>query len=106
NPHYWLDPRNGAIVARNVADALAAADPANAAAYHSRAEAFAKHVEAAYARQSALAAKLPEKTIFTYHRSWSYFAAAFGLEVAANVEPVPGIPPTAKHLAELTEIAN
>lgn len=105
NPHYWLDPRNGAIVARNVADALAAADPSNAATYRARAEAFAKEVDAAYARQSAIAAKLPEKTIFTYHRSWSYFAAAFGLDVAANVEPVPGIPPTAKHLAELIDIA-
>jgi len=105
NPHYWLDPRNGAIVARNIAEALAAADPPNAAAYRARAEAFAKEVATAYARQSAIAAKVPEKTIFTYHRSWSYFAAAFGFDVAANVEPVPGIPPTAKHLAELIDIA-
>ncbi len=105
NPHYWLDPRNGAIVARNIADALAAADPPHAAAYRARAEAFGKDVAAAYARQSAIAAKLPERAIFTYHRSWSYFAAAFGLEVAANVEPVPGIPPTARHLAELIQIA-
>jgi len=105
NPHYWLDPRNGAIVARTVAEALAAADPPNAATYRARAETFAKEVDAAYARQSAIAAKLPEKAIFTYHRSWSYFAAAFGFDVAANVEPVPGIPPTAKHLAELIDIA-
>src|SRR5262245_16279247 len=31
NPHYWLDPANGAVVARNVAAALAQADPAHAA---------------------------------------------------------------------------
>ena len=105
NPHYWLDPRNGAVIARNIADALAAADPANAHQYHERAEAFAKEVDAAYKTDLALAGKLAEKSLFTYHRSWSYFAAAFGYEVVANVEPVPGIPPTARHLAELIQIA-
>ncbi|MEO5617400.1 MAG: metal ABC transporter substrate-binding protein, partial [Candidatus Eisenbacteria bacterium] len=33
NPHYWLDPRNGAQVARTIAAALAEADPANAERY-------------------------------------------------------------------------
>src|SRR5215510_8524195 len=40
NPHYWLDPRNGAVVAHNIADAFAKADPGNAAAYRERADAF------------------------------------------------------------------
>jgi zinc/manganese transport system substrate-binding protein len=58
NPHYWLDPRNGAIVAREIADGLAHVDPAHADDYHSRAEGFAKEVEAAYTRQLAAAAAL------------------------------------------------
>jgi zinc/manganese transport system substrate-binding protein len=45
------------------------------------------------------------KDILTYHRSWSYLAKAFDLDIAGTVEPVPGIPPTARHLAELVEIA-
>ena len=49
-------------------------------------------------------ATLSSKTLLTYHRSWSYFANAFGLEVVGNVEPVPGIPPTARHLAKLVSI--
>lgn len=105
NPHYWLDPRNGAIVARNAAEAFAAADPANAAAYRSRAEAFAREAQAAYERGRAAAAALPSKGVLTYHRSWSYFANAFGLDVVATVEPVPGIPPTARHLASLVQKA-
>jgi zinc/manganese transport system substrate-binding protein len=52
-----------------------------------------------------MANALPQKTIFTYHRSWSYFVDAFGLEVAATAEPIPGIPPTARHLAELVATA-
>jgi zinc/manganese transport system substrate-binding protein len=105
NPHYWLDPRNGAIVAGTIADALAQADPANASRYRTRAEAFAKDAQATWERNAEAAKKLPSRAVFTYHRSWSYFADAFGLEVVNTVEPVPGIPPTAKHLAELVEQA-
>lgn len=41
--------------------------------------------------------------IVTYHRDYTYFAGRFGLEVVDYVEPKPGIPPSAKHLVELTE---
>jgi zinc/manganese transport system substrate-binding protein len=105
NPHYWLDPRNGAIVAGTIADAFAKADPKNAAQYHENAEAFGKEAQAAYDRNAEAAKKLGSHEIFTYHRSWSYFADAFGFEVVNTVEPVPGIPPTAKHLAELVDQA-
>lgn len=105
NPHYWLDPRNGVVIARTIAEALARVDPANAAQYQERAEAFAKEAEAAWTRAKEAAASLPTKVVFTYHRSWSYFGDALGLEVAATAEPVPGIPPTARHLASLVAIA-
>ena len=42
------------------------------------------------------------RPIVTYHRDASYFAARFGLVVADYVEPKPGIPPSARHLEELT----
>jgi ABC-type Zn uptake system ZnuABC Zn-binding protein ZnuA len=105
NPHHWLDPRNGAIIARNIADAFARVDPAHAGEYRERAETFAKEAEATWQRTRDAAAALPAATVFTYHRSWTYFADALGLEVAGTVEPVPGIPPTARHLAELVAIA-
>jgi ABC-type Zn uptake system ZnuABC Zn-binding protein ZnuA len=104
NPHYWLDPRNGTIVAREIAEELGRLDPAHAAAYSARAEAFAKEVDAAYAKDQQLAASLPARTLFTYHRSWSYFAQAFGLEIVGEAEPLPGIPPTAKHLKDIVQI--
>ena len=104
NPHYWLDPGNGAQIARTVAEALAGADPAHASDYRSRAETLAKACEEARARGREQAAKLPVKEILTYHRSWPYLANAFGLTIVATVEPVPGIPPTARHLAELVDM--
>jgi len=42
--------------------------------------------------------------IVTYHKSWVYFCKLFGLEEAETVEPKPGIPPSAKHVAELVKM--
>jgi zinc/manganese transport system substrate-binding protein len=105
NPHYWLDPRNGVIVAREVAEELGRLDPAHSADYAARAEAFAQEAGKAYARGQQVVARMPVKTVFTYHASWAYLGHAFGLEIAATVEPVPGIPPTARHLQALVTIA-
>ena len=105
NPHYWLDPRNGGVIAHTIADALGKADPAHAAVYTSRADDFAKQCDAAFESGKKVADAIPNRVIFTYHRSWPYFANAFGFEIAGQAEPVPGIPPTAKHLADLVGIA-
>ena len=39
--------------------------------------------------------------VVTYHKNWSYFTTRFGFEIVGELEPKPGIPPTAKHLARL-----
>jgi zinc/manganese transport system substrate-binding protein len=104
NPHYWLDPRNGAIVAQGVAEALGRIDPTHAADYDARAKAFAKEVDSGRATGLQVLSELPNRVILTYHASWVYLAHAFGLEIAGNVEPVPGIPPTGRHLQDLIDL--
>jgi zinc/manganese transport system substrate-binding protein len=104
NPHYWLDPRNGAIVAAQVAEALAALDPAHAEFFAANAAQLAGEAETFAHEQAERIAALPVRTVLTYHRSWVYLAQVFGLEIVATVEPVPGIPPTAKHLQSLVQV--
>jgi len=50
-----------------------------------------------------LAEALPfrDRKIICYHKNWVYFSTLFGLRVADYVETKPGIPPTARHVAEL-----
>ena len=43
------------------------------------------------------------RKIICYHKNWIYFTTLFGLSVVDYVEPKPGIPPTARHVAELIE---
>jgi len=39
--------------------------------------------------------------IVTYHKNWVYLFKLFGLQEAGTVEPKPGIPPSARHVADL-----
>lgn len=41
------------------------------------------------------------EAIVTYHKSWSYLADRFGLDVIDQLEPKPGIPPAPGHIAEV-----
>jgi len=44
------------------------------------------------------------KKIVVFHKNWSYFTDLFGLNVAGTIEPKPGIPPSAKHVASLVNM--
>src|SRR5262249_54840782 len=70
NPHYWLDPRNGGVIAHTIADALGKVDPTHAADYTSRADAFAKQCNDAYDADKKVADAIPNRVVFSYHRSW------------------------------------
>lgn len=104
NPHYWLDPANGGIIAANVLAALKKADPANGAYYDSNYARFKAELAKRLADWKGAMGKEAGQKVISYHSSWIYFTTAFGLAIAGNVEPLPGIPPTAKHLAELVEL--
>src|SRR5262245_55866424 len=100
NPHFWLDPANGAPVARAIRDGILPISPADAPLFNQRCTDFEKRLGAAVVRwkEQARTLGLSGKKIVTYHRSWSYFARAFGLEVVDFVEPRPGIPPSPNHV--------
>jgi zinc/manganese transport system substrate-binding protein len=44
--HAWMDPKNGIVYVKNIAEALARTDPANAADYRARATAYIKDLQA------------------------------------------------------------
>ena len=104
NPHYWLDPANGIIIANNVTAALKKADPSNSQYYDKNYERFKEEAGKHITDWKSRLAKISGQKVITYHSSWIYFTTAFNLAIAGTVEPLPGIPPTAKHLAELVEI--
>jgi ABC-type Zn uptake system ZnuABC Zn-binding protein ZnuA len=104
NPHYTTNPDNGVIIARNIADALTAADPGGAATYSANLAKFQEEESRKMAQWKSEAAALSNHQLISYHSDWIYFADAFGLTFPAYVEPLPGIPPTPSHLADLLNI--
>jgi zinc/manganese transport system substrate-binding protein len=104
NPHYWLDPQNGIVIAQNISASLKEIDPANAAYYESRVDQFRKECLDRIEKWKSKIKPLAGANIVTYHSSWAYFAEAFGFSIVAKVEPFPGIPPTGKHLSDLVNL--
>lgn len=104
NPHYWLNPENGVVIARNILTGFQKADPAQADVFASNFARFKAECESKVATWKETLKPLASRNILEYHSSWVYFAAAFGLTIVGHVEPFPGIPPTGKHLAELVNL--
>jgi zinc/manganese transport system substrate-binding protein len=103
NPHVQLDPHNIARVADGLAKRLADLDPANAARYAQRNADFQSRWMAAMARWEQQGARLKGMPVVVHHRNWSYLVDWLGLTVIGELEPKPGMEPTASHLAELLE---
>jgi zinc/manganese transport system substrate-binding protein len=101
NPHYWLDPDNGRIIAKAIAAALSQASPGDKAYFDQRYADFDRRLAEAQKRWEAALAPYKGTKVVTYHRSWPNFTEHFGLDVIGYVEPKPGIPPSPSHTIEL-----
>jgi zinc/manganese transport system substrate-binding protein len=104
NPHYYLDPLDVKIMAKEVYDALATQDPENASYYEKNYNDYIKLLDAKISEWNNKMAKAKDKPIVFFHSSWIYFADQYGIKIAGYVEPKPGIPPTPSHNAELINL--
>jgi zinc/manganese transport system substrate-binding protein len=101
NPHYWLDPDNGRVIARAIAAKLTELDPAGAAEYKANLAAFEAKVSEGEKRWDAALGPFAGTQLVTYHNSWPNFLKRFKLVAAGYIEPKPGIPPSPSHTVEL-----
>lgn len=107
NPHVHLDPRRLLSIAEALTARLATIDPENAADYRARFENFEFRWKEAIARWEERAAPLKGARAVVHHKNWAYLFDWLGVERVAELEPKPGLPPTASHLAELnSELAD
>ena len=101
NPHYWLDPLNGKVIARNIADGLERIDPNNKIFYEANLQAFYKKINEKMLEWQIKMAPFKGSKIIAYHNEWCYFEKRFGLEVVDFMEPKPGIPPSPSQLVKV-----
>ena len=103
NHHYWLDPANNEIIARNILDKLTNVDPANTASYRDNYDRFVVRLREKIKEWDGLMEPYRGTQIVTYHRSWNYLARRYGLRILGYVEPKETLPPSAAYLASLVD---
>ena len=103
NPHYWLDPGNGRLIARTIRDKLIALSPTDRAGFEQRYAQFDTRLVAAEKKWDAALAPYKGAKLVTYHRSWPNFMERWGLNVIGYVEPKPGIPAPPTHIIQLID---
>lgn len=106
NPHMHLDPQRLLVVADALSARLAALDPDHRAQYENALADFRQRMTTAMARWQQQAAPLRGENLIVHHRSFSYLLNWLGINTVAELEPKPGLPPTAAHLAELVSVAS
>lgn len=104
DPHIWLDPARAAQMVRNIRDGLSSRYPQyreifaqNAAAYCDRLAALSDEIHDGLSKLSC-------RQLVTFHDGFSYFADAFGLEIAAAMEVEAGSEVPAKELEEIVRL--
>jgi len=103
NHHYWLDPGNTMIIARNITDKLAEVDLPNAAYYRSNYERFTAHFGEHLKEWDKLMEPFRGMQVVSYHRSWNYLLRRHGLKVFDYIEPKETLPPSAAYMASLVD---
>jgi zinc/manganese transport system substrate-binding protein len=103
DPHAWQDLANGRVYVGNIAAALAAADPAHAADYARRANAYQAELTDLDRWVKAQIAAVPagKRKIITTHDAFQYFGRAYGIEFRAPVGMSEDSEPNAGAVATL-----
>lgn len=104
NPHFWLDPGNGRVIARAISAKLSALDPAGKAEYGANLARFESALTAAEKSWDATLSPFAGTEVVTYHNSWPNFLKRFRLVAAGYIEPKPGVPPSPAHIVELVSL--
>jgi zinc transport system substrate-binding protein len=105
DPHVWLDPARFAAVADELGEQLAAADPAHAADYRSRAAAVHAELTALDTEYATKLETCRRREIVTSHTAFQYLAQRYGLTEIGITGISPEAEPSPRRLAEVTREA-
>jgi zinc/manganese transport system substrate-binding protein len=103
DPHAWQNPNNVVLYVRNIAAALAQADPEGAGLFEARADAYAKELQEldAWAKTQFATIPLAKRKVITSHDAFGYFAAQYQITFLAPQGVSTDAEPSAKGVAKL-----
>lgn len=101
NPHVHLSPEQLPEIARALAQRLGEIEPEQAAAIQGRYIRWRGDWNSLRAEWRAMAEALEGQSVVVQHSNFGYLLRWLGVETAADLEPKPGLPPSASHLSQL-----
>jgi len=102
NPHLHADPQRLLQVAQALAQRLASLAPAERAGVQQRLQAFDEEHRRKMSQWTQQTQSLRGRAVVAQHSTFGYLWAWLGMQVLADLEPKPGLPPTPAHLQRLT----
>ena len=104
NPHYSLSPVSAQRMTVTLAKAMMAVDPANADLYKENARKLVEEFADLHRELNEKLAPLAPLKIVTFHKAWTYFADAFGINIVGVIEPKVGITPSPSDIKRMAEL--
>jgi zinc transport system substrate-binding protein len=103
DPHVWLSPANGKIIARNILNALNDVAPEHAETFQANYEGLVADIDALDAQIKAIFSSVEQTKFMVYHPAWGYFADQYGLTQLPI--QIGGTDPSASELAAIVDEA-
>jgi len=104
DPHVWLSPKHAITMVEAIRDELKRIDPAHAAGYESRADAYISKLKKLESEGVAMLSGKKDRKILTHHDSLQYFARDFGLEIVSYIQ-TSEVEPGADELKDILDAA-
>ncbi|GAA1864255.1 metal ABC transporter substrate-binding protein [Asanoa iriomotensis] len=105
DPHVWLDPTRLATIGQQVADRLAAADPANKADYQANATRLTAQLTGLDQDYAAGLQNCQRRELVTGHAAFGYLADRYHLEQVGLTGVTPDTEPAPQRLAAVAQEA-
>lgn len=102
DPHVWLDPALGIIIARTIQSELTRLDPKNSESYSRGASALIAELEQLDSYIRGITSSMPNRKFVVFHPAWGYFARAYALQQIAIAQD--GKTPNPRALARLVDL--
>ena len=105
NPHLWMDVANAITYTKLIQQQLDLADPKNAATYDANAKTYLKTLDTLNSAVQTAVNTIPpaNRLLLTYHDSFAYFAAHYGMTVVGAIQPVNFAEPSGQEVAALID---
>ena len=110
NPHFNLSPKALIESSEAILNALISTRPERSEYFTKNHRKLVSELEALHREIKALfepySQKISEKPLFIeYHKEFTYFFDAYGIRSFGSIEETPGVPPSARRLAEVSRRA-